>query len=62
MVNKPQAKRLLSGNENLDAAILKVRAALAKSRIKVEYSILSYPTYLRIGEVYLAALVGAVRS
>lgn len=62
LVNKPQAKRLLSGSENLDAAILKVRAALAKNRIKVEYGILSYPTHLRIGEAYLAALAGAVRS
>lgn len=62
LVNKPQAKRLLSGNENLDAAILKVHAALAKNRIKVEYGILSYATYLRIGEAYLAALAGAVRS
>lgn len=62
LVNKPQAKRLLSGNENLDAAILKVYAALAKNRIKVEYGILSYATHLRIGEAYQAALAGAVRS
>lgn len=55
-------KRLLSGNENLDAALLKVRAALAKNRVKAEYGILSYPTHSRIGEAYLGALAGAVRS
>lgn len=31
LVDKPQAKRLLSSHENLDAALLKVRAALAKN-------------------------------
>lgn len=53
----PNAKRLLSGIEDLDAALLKERAALAKNRMKVEYGILSHPTHLRLGEAYLAALV-----
>lgn len=44
LVDKPQAKRLLLSNENLDAALVKVRAALAKNRIKVEYGSLSHPT------------------
>lgn len=51
------AKRLLSGIEDLDAALLKERAALAKNRMKVEYGILSHPTHSRLGEAYLAALV-----
>lgn len=53
----PNAKRLLSGIEDLDAALLKERAALAKNRMKVEYGILSRPTHSRLGEAYLAALV-----
>lgn len=53
----PNAKRLLSGIEDLDAALLKERAALAKNRMKVEYGILSHPTHSRLGEAYLAALV-----
>lgn len=50
-------KRLLSGIEDLDAALLRERAALAKNRMKVEYGILSHPTHSRLGEAYLAALV-----
>ena len=50
------AKRLLSGLEDLDAALLKERAALAKNRMKVEYGILSHPTHSKLGEAYLAAL------
>lgn len=53
----PNAKRLLSGIEDLDAALLKERAALAKNRMKVEYGILSHLTHSRLGEAYLAALV-----
>lgn len=53
----PNAKKLLSGIEDLDAALLKERAALAKNRMKVEYGILSHPTHSRLGEAYLAALV-----
>lgn len=53
----PNAKRLLSGIEDLDAALLKERAALAKNRMKVEYGILSHPTHSWLGEAYLAALV-----
>lgn len=53
----PNAKRLLSGIEDLDAALLQERAALAKNRMKVEYGILSHPTHSRLGEAYLAALV-----
>lgn len=61
LVDKPQAKRLLSNNENLDAELLKVRAALARNRIKVEYGSLSQPTHSRIDEAYLPMLAGPVR-
>lgn len=61
LVDKPQAKRLLSSNENLDAELLKVRAALARNRIKVEYGSLSQPTHSRIDEAYLPMLAGPVR-
>lgn len=57
---QPIAKRLLSGIEDLDAALLKERAALAKNRIKVEYGILSHPTHSRLGEAYLAALADSL--
>lgn len=57
VLQQPIAKRLLSGIEDLDASLLKERAALAKNRIKVEYGILSHPTHSRLGEAYLAALV-----
>lgn len=55
MVDRSTAKRLLLGTEDFDAAILKERAALAKSRMKLEYTILEHPTYARIGEAYLSA-------
>lgn len=57
IVDKKSAKRMLSGIEDLDATLLKERAALARNRIKLEYGILSHPTHARIGEAYLAAVV-----
>ena len=57
MLALPNAKRLLFGIEDLDAALLKERAALAKNRIKVAYGILSHPNHSRLEEAYLAALV-----
>lgn len=50
LVDKKQAKRLLSSQESLDAVLLRARATLAKDGIKVEYSSLS--TYSRLDEAY----------
>lgn len=57
MVDRKTAKRMLSGIEELDATLLKERAALARNRVKLEFGILSHPTHARIGEAYLAAIV-----
>lgn len=57
LVDRNTAKRLLSGMEEFDAALLKERAALARNRMKLEFGILSHPTHARIGEAYLAAIV-----
>lgn len=57
LVDRSTAKRLLSGMEEFDAALLKERAALARNRVKLEFGILSHPTHARIGEAYLAAIV-----
>ena len=57
VVDRPTAKRLLSGMEEYDAGILKERAALAKNRVKLEYAILAHPAHARIGEAYLSAIV-----
>lgn len=57
LVDRSTAKRLLSGMEEFDAALLKERAALARNRMKLEFGILSHPTHARIGEAYLAAIV-----
>lgn len=56
VVDPLTAKSLLSGMEDVDAEILKERAALAKNRTKLEYAILSHPTHARIGEAYLSAI------
>lgn len=56
LVDRSTAKRLLSGMEEFDAALLKERAALARNRMKLEFEILSHPTHARIGEAYLAAI------
>lgn len=50
------AERILLDIEDLDAAILKERAALAKNRKKLEYTILGHPADASIGEVYLSAV------
>lgn len=57
VVDRPTAKKLLSEMENVDAEILKERAALAKNRVKLEYAILAHPAHARIGEAYLSAAV-----
>lgn len=56
-VDKKSAKRMISGIEELEAALLKERAALARNRAKLEFGILSHPTHARISEAYLASLV-----
>lgn len=56
-LDRKTTKRVLSGIEELDAALLKERAALANNRAKLEFGILSHRTHARIGEAYLAALV-----
>lgn len=55
-VDRKTAKMLLSITEEVDADILKERAALAKNRMKLEYAILSHPAHSRIGEAYLSAI------
>lgn len=57
LVDRNNAKKLLCGMEEFDAALLKERAALARHRMKLEFGILSHPTPARIGEAYLAAIV-----
>lgn len=57
IVDRPTAKRLLSGMEDVDADILKERAALAKNRVKLKYAILSHPSHARMGDAYMSAIV-----
>lgn len=40
----------------LDAALLKERCALARNEIKLEFGILGHPSHARVGEAYLATL------
>lgn len=44
MLQQQIAKKILSGIEDLDTALLRERVTLAKNRIKVEYGTLSHTT------------------
>ena len=56
-VDRRTAKRLFLGTENVNADILKKRAALAKNRVKLEYAILCPPAQAHIGKAYMNAII-----